>query len=367
MITAAEPTTDKFPHQVEVLVVGLGLAGTKALLELAKNGIQVLGVESKQQIGMPVQCAEYIPAPLVSVLQRTPINCWPIESMLTYINAVATVSAHRGYMINRSQLEQYWADRARYWGADIHCSSRVEHIDPACSTLVVKTRQGNRHSIGFRYLVAADGAKSSVASCLGLEDLACVVAHQYTFNTSRSSHHTEVFLAEEFPGGYGWLFPKKEFAHVGVGVDLAYQKKLKPALTHLVTQMLQAGKISPQLHTKTGGYIPCGGMRSTLVHGPVILTGDAAGLTHPITGAGIAQAIISGEGAAQALVAVLRRGNRHALTEYQNDMREYYHASLSHAVMKRRQARPGWQEPTPKSDHWLKKQWIAYPEYYQSP
>lgn len=347
--------------------MGLGLAGTKALLELSKNGIQVLGVESKQQIGVPVQCAEYIPALIGSDLHQTPIDCWPIKSMLTYINAVATVSAHRGYMINRSQLEQYWAEQARHQGAHVHCSSRVVNIDMTRRTAVVKTRQGNSHSIGFRYIIAADGAKSSVAKCLGLEALACVVAHQYTFKMSRPGHHTEVFLSEEFPGGYGWLFPKKEFVHVGVGVDLVYQKKLKPALAHFVGQMLQAGKISPQLHTKTGGYIPCGGMRSALVHGPVILTGDAAGLTHPITGAGIAQAMISGEGAAQALVAVLRRGNCHALTEYQNDMREFYHASLSYGALKRRQAQPGWQDTTPKPDHWLKKQWIAYPEYYQSP
>ena len=51
-------------QSVDVLVIGLGPAGSAAAIAAASAGLSVLAIERKQQIGVPVQCAEYIPLPI---------------------------------------------------------------------------------------------------------------------------------------------------------------------------------------------------------------------------------------------------------------------------------------------------------------
>jgi digeranylgeranylglycerophospholipid reductase len=51
-------------RNVDVLVVGLGPAGSSAAAAAARAGASVLCLERKKVIGVPVQCAEFIPLPL---------------------------------------------------------------------------------------------------------------------------------------------------------------------------------------------------------------------------------------------------------------------------------------------------------------
>ena len=46
---------------VDVLVVGLGPAGSSAAGQAAARGLSVLAVDSRKQVGQPVQCAEFVP------------------------------------------------------------------------------------------------------------------------------------------------------------------------------------------------------------------------------------------------------------------------------------------------------------------
>ena len=53
----------------DILIIGAGPAGSSAAISAAisaaRNGLDVIVVERRAEIGFPVQCAEYIPAPLV--------------------------------------------------------------------------------------------------------------------------------------------------------------------------------------------------------------------------------------------------------------------------------------------------------------
>jgi len=43
--------------KTEVLIIGVGLAGSSAAHQLAKKGVDVVIVDSRKTIGVPVQCA----------------------------------------------------------------------------------------------------------------------------------------------------------------------------------------------------------------------------------------------------------------------------------------------------------------------
>ncbi len=75
--------------------------------------------------------------------------------------------------------------------------------------------------------------------------------------------------------------------------------------------------------------------------GNLILTGDAAGLTHPITGAGIPQAINSGHLAGEAALA-LAGGKAEAGQEYAGELSAAYKGYLGRAVKARKRMLAGW-------------------------
>ncbi len=62
-------------EQVDVLVIGAGPAGSSAARLAAQGGVRVLLVEQRPQIGLPVQCAEYIPAQIVQYVGVVPQRC----------------------------------------------------------------------------------------------------------------------------------------------------------------------------------------------------------------------------------------------------------------------------------------------------
>ena len=96
---------------------------------------------------------------------------------------------------------------------------------------------------------------------------------------------------------------------------------------------------------------------------PVLLAGDAAGLTHPITGAGIPAAVISGTLAGDAAAAWLG-GDTHAADDYADELDALFGASLARAVAHRRELLAGHAAGTPPGPAALRRAWIAYPEYW---
>jgi flavin-dependent dehydrogenase len=129
---------------------------------------------------------------------------------------------------------------------------------------------------------------------------------------------TDIFLRPDYCGGYAWLFPKGAVANVGVGISIESRKSLKPLLDALCQKLAEERRIGTRTFALTGGAIPVGGrLRSIARLGrtAVLLAGDAAGLTNPVTGAGIASAVQSGALAGSAAIALLA-GRAAALDEY---------------------------------------------------
>jgi flavin-dependent dehydrogenase len=95
----------------------------------------------------------------------------------------------------------------------------------------------------------------------------------------------------------------------------------------------------------------------------VLLAGDAAGLTNPITGAGILAAVASGEMAGDAAAALVA-GKSVAAAIYREELTDMFRSSLARAVARREalmRVHEAAQQPEPAD---LRRAWIAFPEYW---
>ena len=353
----------KSSRSVDVLVIGLGPAGSAAAAAAASAGLSVLALERKQQVGVPVQCAEYIPLPLGKFAQASGVLQQRIEGMISRLPSGGEEhSAMPGLMVDRAAFDQALAQQAVEQGAALWCASRLLRIDASQHCAVVKTAT-TELVVNYRVLIAADGPHSSVAASLKLAPLATVFTRQYTVPLRRTLVDTEIWLSGEFPGGYAWLFPRGDCANLGAGADKQFTHDLKQPLDTLHHRLVERGLLGTEVLNLTGGLIPVGGLRSNLVIGNIVFAGDAAGLTHPITGAGIAAAVASGALAGAAAARYLQP-RAEALVEYEAEIRERYAPSLQRALARRTQIDVERSRPIGEAQQ--RRAWIAFPEYYDA-
>lgn len=349
----------------DVLVVGLGPAGGAAAAAAARLGLKVIAVEKKQAIGLPVQCAEFIPLPLVRYAPES-VRRQQIGGMRSVLpSGAASVAPFSGLMIDRAAFDQALAGQAAGAGAELHAGARFTGLETRQSVAQVRAAH-EAWSVRYRVLIAADGPHSAVARVAGLPALAAVDTRQYTVPLLRRFEETDIWLSDRYPGGYAWLFPAGEHANLGLGMDRGICADMKTPLDALHRQLADEGRIGRDVLRRTGGAIPVGGLRENLVIGSLVFVGDAAGYTHPVTGAGIAAAVASGERAAEAAHAFVAGGDARALEGYEADMRDQFEASLERGLARRRELERVWATPQAASDAAHRRGWIAFDEYYQA-
>jgi len=171
-----------------------------------------------------------------------------------------------------------------------------------------------------------------------------------------------VFLAGRYSGGYGWLFPRGQQANLGCGAALDKHRELDSLLADLARKLARAGIVVPAVLGRTGGAIPVGGMvgpSGQLGRIPVLLAGDAAGLAHPVTGAGIAAAVLSGTMAGEAAAAAIC-GDGGACAAYAEELRDLFAAAFDRALARRRAT---WREPPGPAA--LRRGWPGFAAYWQ--
>lgn len=351
--------------QIDVLVVGIGPAGAAAAWRAAAGGLSVLGVDRRREIGVPVQCAEFIPLPLANHAQRDGVIRQPIRGMKSYLPSGEVVSNDfPGLMIDRARFDQALAAKASEAGATLWLQSRLMTLDTARCMAWIQ-REDGRQCVQYRALIAADGPHSTVAQAMELPELDVVHTRQYTVPLLQPYEDTDIWLSDTYPGGYGWLFPKGQSANLGLGFSKQYGDDLKQALDALHTQLQKSGIVGAEIQARTGGAIPVGGLRPRLCFEHGAFVGDAAGLTHPITGAGIPAAVLSGERAGEAAIAALQHQDDCAWEDYEEDMRDQYETSLARAVARRRWMAQFWHTADAMQDAMHRKGWIAFREYFE--
>lgn len=347
----------------DVLVVGGGPAGSSAARAAALAGASVIVAERRRIVGRPVRCAEYIPAMLVGqanvgdeyIVQRT-------TGMRSFLHGrcIQDMSAP-GCVIDREMFDQALARAAVSSGARIlpgHAA--VGREGGTGGRVLLSAPNSATVGVSAKVVIGADGPVSRVARWLGLPSPHCLPSIQVRLPLLEPLEHTHIYFDESIRAGYAWVFPKGNVANVGLGMlSTPGTPGLRWALRRFVRGMAGLGLVADRPLGLTGGWIPAGSPRPC-VYGDTVLAGDAAGHTHPITGAGIFQAVVGGEMAGRWAAKAVLEGDLALLLGYEEEWADFYGDALLHA----HQRRLLWEAHTGSLDKAINRFWIGFREYY---
>ncbi len=289
--------------EAEVVVVGGGPAGAHLAWRLATAGREVV-VLDRARFPRDKVCGGGISAKAAALLGGVP-------SHLVHRTITGAFIVHRnrwrvemalerpaGFMVTRRELDYWLLERARLAGAVVYEGVSYRGHRSITEAVEVESDAGRWRA---RLLVGADGAASRVRRQLtgratrlsrpGLEVLLPREAGQEGLG------ERAVFDLGAVPGGYGWIFPKKD--HLNVGVFAGVGQGVRPA--HL-QEFLRRYRLESSLARRLGYPIPLDGLEGPWEGPGVWLVGDAAGLAEPMLGEGIYHALLSAEIAAELII-----------------------------------------------------------------
>ena len=340
-------------RQYDAVVVGAGPAGSLAAETLALAGHQVLLLEKHREAGIPLCCAEAVSLKSLALFCR-PDPKWiaaPINGAVLYSpdgTEVAVPWPGVGFVLERKLFDRWLAQRAAQAGAQVLVNAEAVGLISSDSTAFSGVKvlyQGQVHDISCRAVIGADGVESLTGAWAGLKTAmkpaevhSCV---QYLVSgIDGPTDMVRFWVGKEIaPGGYLWVFPKGEGrSNVGLGIlgTMAGQKKPGEYLDRFLEKYFPQARIIEAM---------CGGTPALEDDHPmaaknVLLAGDAARLTDPLSGAGIAIAMASGQMAARQIGEYLKTGKQKHLEDYPGlwwsglwkDIK--YHAKVRRAFLK---------------------------------
>lgn len=305
----------------DVVVVGAGPAGSMAAKKAAEAGLDVVMLEKRQEIGDPIRCAEGVSKSglknLVDVDPRwiaADIKGSRIFSPdgASIVLSEEQASGKAGYVLERKIFDRALANGAARAGAKVMVKTRALGLITKESKIcgVSAMRAGETISIEAPLVIGADGVESKVGRWAGIDTALkpkdIEVAAQFLIqDPSLENDYCHFYLGNEIaPGAYAWIFPKGEgLANVGLGVLGSRSNSGEPVrlLEEFVKRHLPEGKI---MEMNTGG-VPVAPQLESMTSDGIMLIGDAAHQSDPLTGGGIINGmmagVIAGEVAADAV------------------------------------------------------------------
>ncbi len=350
----------QLPEKWDVVVIGAGPAGSSAAREAALGGCKTLLLDRRKELGIPVQCAEYVP---MAVALKASRSCWAqeVEGMQTYLEGrLLAENRWPGVVLHRDRFDLELAQEAVRAGACVLKGARVQRVE---GNGVSFLRGGELLEVRAPVLVGADGPLSRSAMGLGLRHKTFLYGLQVKAPLRSPLCYTQVHFWQAFRGGYAWVFPKGNLANVGLGVARCEAGRLPELLGSFLEHLAQRGVLTrrPQ-GPPTGGLVPVGGPHGLTASGSVLLAGDAAGHTDPVTGGGVPSAILCGELAGRTAREALGSGRLERLKEYEQHWRDILMPALGRALRHRRLMDLEWlQGPF---ETLVRSHWVAFREYF---
>jgi len=312
LITNPKDLDEKY----DVVIIGGGPAGLAAAVYASKYKVSTLLIEKKSEIGIPIQCGEFLPSPteisdiLPNAKHTTLLTEYPSSIKRNHTSKIEIYSPScntytvnfKGVVVNREKYDKWLATLAIRNGANIAIKSKAIGI----TANTVKVLMSNHYEVKIQYevLIIAAGASSPFKSIIlnKYDDYDISYTYQWVMNNLElDSNVIYMFSGLRYsPGAYGWVIPRgSDEANVGVGIRKPYmskQSRIKDYLNNLVYVHPIVSKMTSKaiVISRIGGVIPVGPPPNSAIKDNMMFIGDVANMVIASIGAGVPTAVISG-------------------------------------------------------------------------
>ncbi len=304
-------------NDYDVVIIGAGPAGSTMARVASDNGMRVLVVDKRKELGMPVRCGEGLGSREV-IAQDLDI---PKQCISTEIVGAKVFSpdgktidwrdnATTGWVLERKFFDKWLAEKAVEKGATVKSYTRATDLiteDGKISGLNISHGGRDPYPVYAPLIVSAEGMESMMARKAGFKTVHALydidTCYQYEMKSYDHENMIELYFGNDLaPRGYVWIFPKADKrANVGIGIGGLVNNGDKNGIPGPDPKILLDRFIENNSQLKDasslmdfGGVISVGSPLSEFVKDNFIVVGTAAKQVDPIHGGGIAMAMESG-------------------------------------------------------------------------
>ncbi len=310
----------------DVVIVGAGPAGAAAAFWLARQGLDVLILESKR-LPRAKPCGDGLGPRAILELRELGLEDWLKETAGHRILRVRIVSpsgdsleagaepelfpVDYGRVVRRQEFDHALVKQAVAAGAELVDECRAVGLlsgqgfeaGPAdrAGGVAVQTG-GRRRQVKAKLVVAASGSKGRLAGRqYGPSRARGMALRTYAAGVAGIDDCVNLYFSQRFPYGYGWIFPTgPATANIGVGLLRRNQRADGDSLQSAFAYFIKEQNLAPlSLDNCTLAGRPVGSVmrmdfrRSEIQRPGLASVGDAVGLVSPLNGEGISHALES--------------------------------------------------------------------------
>ncbi len=317
----------------DVVIVGLGPAGSSLAYKLRRSGLRVVGLDLVGEDGLwGKPCGDAIgehhfienemPLPEGEALaQRVEgIDVYsPSEEVKLRVNG-------KGFMINRNAYGRMLVSEAAKAGVDIFLETYVKHpiLEDGRLVGVKAARLSDGEEIVFKGKVVVDATGTSgvirrrlprewpVNERLKPVDMNIAYRRIVKLGVEiEDPSYIRIYVNQEIaPGGYWWLFPKSEtIANIGLGVQggRGYPHP-KEIYENILMKRPDVGS-QLEVYADAGAAVPTRRPANTLAWDNFLGIGDNGFTVNPVHGGGMGYAMTAANYAARAIMEAFTEGD----------------------------------------------------------
>ncbi len=314
----------------DVAVVGAGPVGSTVARYIADEGYDVVMLERKRAVGIPLQCAGLLGKKIKD------INILPQEYILNEVyganlhspsNNILKVTRKdpEAYVIDRVGYDKFLAEQAIDSGVELLLNHKVGDLDIKSGEVTISNIN---KSFKAEIVVGADGHSSCVSEKFNPPSKS-VMAAQYLLDMGNDvfdTNNVHIYANANMSPGFLWIIPiTSSLIRIGLFANMDYN-----GLNTVLKEFIQSDDSykNATILKKYHGFIPIYDPKKNLVKDRIILLGDAASQVKPTTGGGLMIGFECAKMASNIISKALQIEDHTILKEYENIYKKRFKSEL---------------------------------------